>query len=51
MVAARKGDDAARPLIVGEVAQPMPRTADLERADRLQALGLAPDRYPVDDER
>src|SRR3546814_13132249 len=48
MIAARYADDALIRLLGRKVGQPVPRTADLESADGLQTLGLAPDRSAVD---
>src|SRR3546814_12611551 len=48
MIAARYADDALIRLLGRKVGQPVPRTADLESANGLQTLGLAPDRSAVD---
>src|SRR3546814_2465757 len=43
MIAARYTDDAFIRLLGAQIGQPVPRAADLEGADGLQALGLARD--------
>src|SRR3546814_17495555 len=45
---ARYADDALIRLFGRKVGQPVPRTADLESANGLQTLGLAPDRSAVE---
>ncbi len=51
MVTARNADDALCTLLFGQVGQPVPCAADLERADGLQHLRLAPDRDAIDFQR
>ena len=48
MIAARKRNHAGAPLRVRKVRQPMPGSAQLERADGLERFGLAPDGAPRD---
>ena len=51
MIAAGKGHDAAQPLFIREIGQPMPGAPYLEGADRLQAFRLAPDSPALDRQR
>ena len=47
VVARGVGDDAAAPLVVGELRDHVVGAADLERPARLQALALQPERRPA----
>jgi hypothetical protein len=48
MIARGKRDDTFFPRALVERGQPMPRAANLERADWLQRLSLKSDRYTLD---
>jgi len=48
MIARRKCDDAACPLLWRQLKQPVGRASELERPARLQAFAFEPDRRSVD---
>ena len=51
MVSTGNADHALATLIVGQIRQTMPCTANLEGTDRLEHLGFTPNRYTIDFQR